>query len=162
MELLTCWHGCFQVTCRPLHKSALSPHFRHQTKHLLNKKISSTCPLFFIDRHTEILFLEALEIFTGLITAKIIKEKCALIIFLNTSVFSQIIFYDVLCLFLNTFDDILGTKVCSNGPGHMTKMATMPIYGKNLKNLLLWNQTADDLETWYASSGFQVLPSLLN
>ena len=24
-----------------------------------------------------------------------------------------------------------GTKVCSNGPGHMTKMATMPIYGKN-------------------------------
>ena len=29
-----------------------------------------------------------------------------------------------------------GTKVCSNGPGHMTKMAAMPIYGKNLKNLL--------------------------
>ena len=26
-----------------------------------------------------------------------------------------------------------GTKVCSNGPGHMAKMATMPIYGKNLK-----------------------------
>ena len=26
-----------------------------------------------------------------------------------------------------------GTKVCSNGPGHMTKMATMPIYGKNLE-----------------------------
>ena len=26
------------------------------------------------------------------------------------------------------------TKVCSNGPGHMTKMATMPIYGKNMKN----------------------------
>ena len=24
-------------------------------------------------------------------------------------------------------------KVCSNGPGHMTKMATMPICGKNLK-----------------------------
>ena len=24
-----------------------------------------------------------------------------------------------------------GTKVCSNGPDHMTKMATMPIYGKN-------------------------------
>ena len=23
-------------------------------------------------------------------------------------------------------------KVCSNGPGHMTKMAAMPIYGKNL------------------------------
>ena len=26
-----------------------------------------------------------------------------------------------------------GTKVGSNGPGHMTKMAAMPIYGKNLK-----------------------------
>ena len=25
------------------------------------------------------------------------------------------------------------TKVCSNGQGHMTKMAAMPIYGKNLK-----------------------------
>ena len=24
------------------------------------------------------------------------------------------------------------TKVSSNGPGHMTNMATMPIYGKNL------------------------------
>ena len=24
-----------------------------------------------------------------------------------------------------------GTKVCINGPGHMTKMATTPIYGKN-------------------------------
>ena len=31
------------------------------------------------------------------------------------------------------------TKVCSNGPGHMTKMATMPIYSKNLKNSP-WNQ----------------------
>ena len=26
-----------------------------------------------------------------------------------------------------------GTKVYINGPGHMTKMAPMPIYGKNLK-----------------------------
>ena len=26
-----------------------------------------------------------------------------------------------------------GTKVCSNGPGHMTKMAAMPIHAKNLK-----------------------------
>ena len=26
-----------------------------------------------------------------------------------------------------------GMKVCSNGPGHMTKMAAMPIYSKNLK-----------------------------
>ena len=28
-----------------------------------------------------------------------------------------------------------GTKVCSNGPGHMTKLAAMPIYGKNLKKI---------------------------
>ena len=26
-----------------------------------------------------------------------------------------------------------GTKVYINGPGHMTKMVAMPIYGKNLK-----------------------------
>ena len=26
-----------------------------------------------------------------------------------------------------------GMKVCSNGQGHMINMATMPIYGKNLK-----------------------------
>ena len=26
-----------------------------------------------------------------------------------------------------------GTKIFSNGPGPMTKMAAMPIYGKNLK-----------------------------
>ena len=25
------------------------------------------------------------------------------------------------------------TKICSNGPGHMTNMATITIYGKNLK-----------------------------
>ena len=24
------------------------------------------------------------------------------------------------------------TKICSNGPGHMTEMAAMPIYGKKL------------------------------
>ena len=27
-----------------------------------------------------------------------------------------------------------GMKICSNGPGHITKMATMPIYSKNMKN----------------------------
>ena len=56
-----------------------------------------------------------------------------------------------------------GSKVSSNGPGHMTKMAAMPIYGKNL---LLWNKKADDLETWYAASGVRVLwnddPGLTN
>ena len=28
-----------------------------------------------------------------------------------------------------------GTQVCSNGLGHMTKMAAMAIYGKNLKGI---------------------------
>ena len=62
------------------------------------------------------------------------------------------------------------TKDCSNGQGHMTNMASMPIYGKNLKkssslepkNLLLWNQKTNDLETWYAALGTWVLPSLFN
>ena len=51
------------------------------------------------------------------------------------------------------------TKVCSNGPGHLTKVAAMSIYGKHLTNPLLRHQKADDLETWYAASGAQVLPS---
>ena len=53
-----------------------------------------------------------------------------------------------------------GTKVCSNGPGNMTKMAAMPIYGKNLKKNILRNQKIDDLEPWYAASSAQVLPNL--
>ena len=55
-----------------------------------------------------------------------------------------------------------GTKVCSTGSGHMTKMVAMPIYGKNLKNPLLRNQKADDIETWYAASSARVLPNLFN
>ena len=42
----------------------------------------------------------------------------------------------------------------------MTKMAAMPIYGKNI-NHLLWNRKANDLETWYATLGARVLPDLL-
>ena len=54
-----------------------------------------------------------------------------------------------------------GTKVCSNGPGHMTKMAAIPIYGKkNFKNLLLKNQKADEVGTWYVALGMCGLPSL--
>ena len=30
-----------------------------------------------------------------------------------------------------------GTKICSNGPSHMTNMATMPIYGKNISARLI-------------------------
>ena len=53
------------------------------------------------------------------------------------------------------------SKVCSNGPGHMTKMAATPIYGiKPFKNLLLQNQKADDLGTWYVAFGLWGLPCL--
>ena len=45
-----------------------------------------------------------------------------------------------------------GTKVASNGPGHMTEMAATPIYGKN-HFLLLQNQKADDVGTWYVALG---------
>ena len=53
-----------------------------------------------------------------------------------------------------------GTKVCSNGPGHMTKMAAMPIYDKNIKDTFLWNRKADGLETWYTALSTQVLSRL--
>ena len=48
---------------------------------------------------------------------------------------------------------------CSNGPGYMTSMAAMPIYGKNF-NILLWNQKDDDFQSWYVALGTLVLPSL--
>ena len=45
----------------------------------------------------------------------------------------------------------------------MTKMAATPIYGKKpFKNLLLQNQKADDLGTWYVAFGLWGLPSLSN
>ena len=34
----------------------------------------------------------------------------------------------------------IGLKIYTNELGHMTNMAAMPIYGKNLKNFLLQNQ----------------------
>ena len=34
-----------------------------------------------------------------------------------------------------------GNKYCSNGPGHMTKMATIPIYGKHLKKKKTFSST---------------------
>ena len=43
-----------------------------------------------------------------------------------------------------------GTKLCINGPGHMTKMAAMPIY-RNQKSCL---------ETWHVALGTQALQSL--
>ena len=42
-----------------------------------------------------------------------------------------------------------GIYICTNRQGHMTSMATMPIYGKNtLKHLLPQNQLTNGLETW--------------
>ena len=47
-----------------------------------------------------------------------------------------------------------GNKSLFAGLGHMTKMATMPIYGKKpFKNLHLQNQRANDLVAWYVASG---------
>ena len=43
-------------------------------------------------------------------------------------------------------------KVKINSQGHMTKMAAMAINSKNLKNLLIQNQTAYDFETWLKAS----------
>ena len=45
-------------------------------------------------------------------------------------------------------------KIYRHDAGHMTKMAAMPIYGKNpFKNLLLRNRWTDFHETWYVTSG---------
>ena len=47
-----------------------------------------------------------------------------------------------------------GTKFCLRHQGHVTKMATTPIYGKkNFKNLLLQNQRSDFHENWYVALG---------
>ena len=38
----------------------------------------------------------------------------------------------------------LGKKSCSNGLGHMTNMAAMPIYGKNLKK----SSSPEPIDRW--------------
>ena len=46
-------------------------------------------------------------------------------------------------------------KIYQHDTGHMTKMATMSIYGKKpFKNLLLSNQWTDFDETWYMYVAF--------
>ena len=50
-------------------------------------------------------------------------------------------------------------KVFTNELGHMTNMATMPIYGKNLKKTSPL-EPMDDLETLYEALSMQVLPKL--
>ena len=51
-------------------------------------------------------------------------------------------------------------KISKNCFGHMTNMADTPIYGKTLQNILLQNQKADDLGTWYVTFGMWGLPIL--
>ena len=53
-------------------------------------------------------------------------------------------------------------KIYTNCTGHMTKMATTPIYGKPFKCLLLWNQKANGLGTWYLAFGMWALPDCTN
>ena len=54
----------------------------------------------------------------------------------------------------------MGMKIYTNELGHMTSMATMPIYGKNLKNLFLRNQQTDDFETFSVALSMEGLPRL--
>ena len=53
-------------------------------------------------------------------------------------------------------------KIYAKSYGHMTKMTTTPIYGKKIKNLLLQNQKACDIGTWYVALGMWGLPSCSN
>ena len=54
----------------------------------------------------------------------------------------------------------MGASIYKYGLCHMTKMAAMPVYGKNFKNLYLWNLKSYDLETWHGALGTQALQSL--
>ena len=53
-----------------------------------------------------------------------------------------------------------GMKVNTNGLYHMTKMAVMSAYGRNLKNHLFWSNNASDIEAWYTVLVTQVLSQL--
>ena len=66
---------------------------------------------------------------------------------------------------VSTFSNIFSSE--TNGPIEAKFHVALPWNGetkvytvKILINLLLWNQKADDLETWYAASSAQVLPSV--
>ena len=58
-----------------------------------------------------------------------------------------------------------GTKICSNGPGHMTKMAAVPIYGKNLKKSSLepkgrWPWILVCINGWSSTTKFAQMMTL--
>ena len=46
-----------------------------------------------------------------------------------------------------------GTKVYINGPGHLTKMAATPIYGKN-PSKIFFSRTWGDLDLFYGKVKF--------
>ena len=54
-----------------------------------------------------------------------------------------------------------GTKVCSNGPEHMTKMAATPIYGKNPLNIFSRTRRPMILGIGSVAFGLWGLPSLV-
>ena len=51
-------------------------------------------------------------------------------------------------------------KICTNCIGHMTKMATIPIYGKTPLNIFSGTKKANGLGTWYVALGMWALPDL--
>ena len=53
-----------------------------------------------------------------------------------------------------------GTKVCPNGPGHLTKMAATPIYGKNPSKIFFsrtrWTMTLGLGMYYWGCGAYQV------
>ena len=56
------------------------------------------------------------------------------------------------------FDRLAKIYTCCTG--HMTKMTTTPIYGKNPLISSFWNQKAKGLGTWYVALGMWALQDL--
>ena len=53
-----------------------------------------------------------------------------------------------------------GTKVCINGPGHITKMAAMPIYGKN-PSKIFFSRTGRPISTKRGMKHWGLLPIIV-
>ena len=58
--------------------------------------------------------------------------------------------------FMWSFNGMEERKFVQNSPGHMTKMAAIPKYGKNMNN----SSSLDDFENLYAALNTGVLPNL--
>ena len=55
---------------------------------------------------------------------------------------------------------VRGTKSCSSGPGHMTNMAAITIYRKNITKSSSLGPIPVSLETWYVAVSKQGLARL--